>query len=108
MIGKEKYKPDVIEFYRGQGQYGFLSNFYPSPILHNNKHYPTVEHYFQSKKFAGHAVEDMIREAETPAEAFRLGRNANIPLRADWEEIKVQVMREALLSKFTQNDNLRQ
>lgn len=102
----KKNLPKVIEFYRAQGDYGFLSNFYPSPFSLNNKHYPTVEHFYQSRKFQHKPMEDIIIAADSPAEAFQLGRNANVPLREDWEEIKEAVMWEAINLKFQQNQKL--
>lgn len=39
-----------------------------------------------------------------PGQAKRLGKN--LPLRADWEEVKNQVMYEICLAKFTQNPTL--
>lgn len=51
-------------------------------------------------------MSEIIRESETPAEAFRLGRNANIPLRSDWEEVKELIMWEGLNLKFDQNPQL--
>ena len=44
-------KEDVILFYGTKGDLGFLSNFYPAPFVLDGNHYPTNEHYFQSKKF---------------------------------------------------------
>jgi len=35
-----------------------------------------------------------------------MGRDRSKPLRADWEEVKDKVMREALYAKFTQHPNL--
>jgi len=36
-----------------------------------------------------------------------LGRNANIPLREDWEAVKEKVMYEGLFHKFTQNEDMK-
>lgn len=40
--------------------------------------------------------------------AARMGRDRKRTLRRDWESAKVNVMREALLAKFTQHEDLRQ
>jgi ribA/ribD-fused uncharacterized protein len=39
--------------------------------------------------------------------AARMGRSRQRPLRADWEAVKDEIMREALRAKFTQNPQLR-
>jgi ribA/ribD-fused uncharacterized protein len=61
--------------------------------------YPTVEHYFQASKAASFADHEYIRLQPTPREAKRAGRR--IQLRADWEDVKVDVMRAGLLEKFS-------
>ncbi len=38
--------------------------------------------------------------------AARMGRDRKRKLRRDWESAKVNVMREAVLAKFTQHDEL--
>lgn len=86
------------------GDYAFLSNFYPSPIpvaITENETYnaPTVEHYFQYMKTISDEEGHGILAARTPGEAKRLGRKSR--LRPDWEQVKVQVMRDALRLKFS-------
>jgi hypothetical protein len=39
--------------------------------------------------------------------AARMGRDRSKPLRADWERVKDEVMRRAVLAKFTQHAELR-
>ena len=75
------------------GQYAFLSNFYdsPMPTAGGTIFYPTVEHYFQAMKTENPEEREKIRLAPTPGKAKRLGRTIN--LRADWEEIKLSVMK---------------
>ncbi|TWT38785.1 Swarming motility protein YbiA [Blastopirellula retiformator] len=48
-----------------------------------------------------------IRKANSPMIAARMGRGRKRTLRRDWESAKVNVMREALLAKFRQHDDLR-
>jgi ribA/ribD-fused uncharacterized protein len=40
--------------------------------------------------------------------AARMGRDRKRPLRRDWESVKVQIMREAVLAKFSQHEELTQ
>jgi predicted NAD-dependent protein-ADP-ribosyltransferase YbiA (DUF1768 family) len=37
---------DAILFYSTTGTHGYMSNFYKSPILIDEKVYATTEHYF--------------------------------------------------------------
>ena len=73
---------ELILFYGTKGDYGFLSNFYPSPFTLEGNQYPTNEHYFQSQKFSGQPFETQIMEAKTPKEAKKLGRKHKL-LRLD-------------------------
>lgn len=86
------------------GEFAFLSNFYLSPIFDGNIWFPTVEHYFQAAKTTNMEEYKAIAAADTPGQAKRLGRK--VTLRPDWEEVKDQVMLDALRKKFS-DDKLR-
>lgn len=77
----------------------FLSNFYPSPIFVDGIMYPTVEHAFQAAKTLDFDVRAQISKLSTPGKAKRAGRTLN--LREDWEEVKLDVMRDCVDEKFT-------
>ncbi|HVI01743.1 MAG TPA: NADAR family protein [Enhygromyxa sp.] len=98
---------DVIRFYSVGDEFGEFSNFAAYPITLGGKRWPTSEHYFQAHKFSDPQLREKIRKAKTPMIAARLGRDRSAPLRRDWESVKVQVMTEAVLAKFTQHDDLR-
>ncbi|PQO30815.1 NADAR family protein [Blastopirellula marina] len=97
---------EVIKFYSTADEYGEFSNFAPYPIRIGKKSWPTTEHYFQAMKFKGKADQEAIRKANSPLLAARMGRDRKRTLRRDWESAKVNVMREALLAKFRQHDDL--
>ncbi|MEO1616481.1 MAG: NADAR domain-containing protein [Planctomycetota bacterium] len=97
----------VINFYSVGDEYGEFSNFAAFPINLQGKPWPTSEHYFQAQKFQDTGYREEIRKAKTPMIAARLGRDRKKTLRRDWESVKDDVMREAVLAKFTQNDELR-
>lgn len=78
-----------------------FSNFTPSEFTLNDKTWRTVEHYFQAMKFEGTENEEFIRNLQKPGQAKKWGRQ--LPLRSDWEDIKIEVMKKALHAKFTQN-----
>lgn len=79
-------------------EWAFLSNFYESEIEYEGIWYPTNEHFFQAMKTLDLDERRAIAGAPTPGQAKRMGRRA--ALRPDWEEVKVDVMREGLFRKF--------
>jgi ribA/ribD-fused uncharacterized protein len=81
------------------GEFAFLSNFYPSPISDGNLIFPTVEHMFQAAKTVNIEEYEEIAAADTPGRAKRLGRK--VTLREDWEEVKDEMMYQALWLKFS-------
>lgn len=99
---------ETINFYSTIGDYGCFSNFSRHHLFLKDKIWKTSEHYFQAQKFAGTEFEEKVRLAPTPMEAAKLGRNRKFPFRKDWEEVKDEIMRDALRAKFTQNKELKQ
>lgn len=95
-----------ILFYGTHQDYLEFSNFYPAEIEVDGKHYPTVEHYFQAAKATNRREHEKIRRASTPTQAKRLGQA--VGLRGDWESVKIEVMRKALLAKFSQHADLQE
>ena len=97
----------TINFYHLNEPFGEFSNFARFPIRLRGKTWPTSEHFFQAQKFAGTPREEEVRQAKSPGEAARLGRDREHRLRRDWESAKDDVMREAVRAKFSQHDELR-
>ncbi len=97
----------AILFYRLRDLFGEFSNFSPHPVELKGRIWPTTEHYFQAQKFAGTVHEESVRQATSPMIAARMGRDRAKPLRADWEAVKDDIMREAVRAKFTQHADLR-
>ena len=82
------------------GEYRFLSNFYPSPIVFLTVTFPTVEHAFQAAKATRTSELTGIYLATTPGDAKRAGRTCR--KREDWDAIKEHVMAFFLILKFKQ------
>jgi ribA/ribD-fused uncharacterized protein len=97
----------TITFYEVDAPYGAFSNFSPHGIELDGQWWPTTEHYFQAQKFAGTPYEEQVRLAATPKQAALIGRDRRLPLRPDWEQVKEEVMRRALLRKFETHASLR-
>ncbi len=81
-----------------RGPYRFLSNFYPAPVEFEGQRYPTVEHAYQAAKTPDAALRKRIREARNAGTAKMLGQR--VPLRKDWERVKLDVMLDLLRKKF--------
>lgn len=74
-------------------------------------YWSTVEHYYQAQKFVGTSdavIIPLIHNAETPELAAALGRDPTHQIRLDWEEVKTQVMRKAVLKKFLTHTDIRE
>lgn len=99
---------ETINFYGVNDEYGEFSNFAYYDIKINGVVWQTVEHYFQTQKFTDKAYQKKIRTASSPMLAAQLGRDRKQKLRKDWESAKVNVMRTALLAKFTQHSDLQE
>ena len=84
-----------------KNEHAFLSNFHLSPFTYKGKEWATVEHAFQGQKTLIDAEQELIRCAIKPKDAKKLGRK--VMLRPDWEELRVDIMYEILIEKFTQN-----
>lgn len=93
--------PTIDEF---RGRYRFLSNFFPAQITYEGFSCPTTEHAFQLAKSSNWHGKDKVAAAATPQEAKQLGRG--VLLRRDWEEVKLHVMWEVTLLKYTSHPAL--
>jgi ribA/ribD-fused uncharacterized protein len=98
----------LIDSFRGD--YHFLSNFekLTNPIRWSNVLYWTSEHFFAAMKtlsyddrvwIAGLSEPGMAKRAASP----RGYNNHKITLRRDWDDVRILVMRMALIMKFTNN-----
>ena len=93
----------MIELFRRE--YAWLSNFYePSPITYKGVTFNSVEAAFQAQKIQCASEGERRRQAQAfsslgPLDAKRKGRN--LPLRPDWEDVKLLVMENLLRLKFS-------
>lgn len=86
------------------GEYRFLSNFYPCDIAFENVLYPSVENAYQAAKCWD--TSDRIRFCSiTAVQAKRLGKI--VPIRDDWEEVKLFIMESLVKIKFSNNPSLK-
>ena len=71
----------VVRFYKVNDEYGCFSNFSKHGFVIGGKYWPTSEHYFQAQKFAGSTYEEEVRQAKSPMDAAKMGRDRNKPIR---------------------------
>lgn len=98
----------MIRFYKVGDKYGEFSNFSPHEVIVLGTTWKTSEHYFQARKFQDSSLVLKVMDAPTPMEAANIGRDRNNKIRDDWESIKLEVMKEVILAKFTQHENLKE
>ncbi|MBD2337666.1 NADAR family protein [Calothrix sp. FACHB-156] len=98
----------TIYFYAVREEYGCFSNFSAHGFELDSLYWPTSEHYFQAQKFIGTLHLEQIRLVKTPKDAARMGRERSRPLRQDWEQVKDDVMRKAVLRKFETHADIRE
>ncbi len=91
------YESPITEFH---GRWTRLSNFAPCAIWFDKHIYWSVEHAYQAAKTLNEIERRYIRDLATPNQAKKAGQKVDI--RDDWEDVKIDVMRELLLAKFAQ------
>lgn len=88
--------PPVIDSFRFE--FGFLSNFHEASIWVDGERYKSAEHAYQAAKASDPTTKRLIREAKSPGIAKKLGHAVQLP--ADWEQRKLDVMRDLIRRKF--------
>jgi hypothetical protein len=82
-----------------QEDFRFLSNFYERPFEYLGITYKCSEAAYQAAKFSD---EDFRKRFENlnGAQSKKLGRGMHWSYRNDWDQVKVQVMKDILRAKF--------
>lgn len=94
----------ILQF---QGQWRWLSNFWPCSILMEDEiRYPSAEHAYQAMKTLDMGNRRFMAQQRTPGEAKRTGRI--LTTREGWDRMKIAVMEDVVWRKFDQNLDLRQ
>jgi len=90
-----------------QGEYRWLSNFYPCNIEYEGIAFDSVEKAYQSAKTNDLKLREEISLLSSPGKAKRFFKNRLEDVREDWNEVNLGVMRELLHKKFVENDYFR-
>lgn len=96
----------AIRFYKEFGELGYLASYSNHGFLKDGVYWKTVEHYYQAHKFEDQKIIEKIIRAETPKIASEIGRDRSYSIKANWEEIKVDIMFDAVLAKFVAHPDL--
>lgn len=88
-----------------RGWHGFLSNFYEVPVEYDGIIYGSVEAAFQAQKCIDDEEKRKFSDLR-PVKAKKAGMR--VPLRKDWEDVKLEIMKALVQAKFTQNSELAQ
>lgn len=86
----------VIDTFRWE--FGFLSNFHEASIWIDGVQFRSVEHAYQAAKASDPSARELIREAQTPGIAKKLGRAVQLPV--DWDAQRIPLMRVLIREKF--------
>lgn len=86
------------------GEYRWLSNFWPCQITYEGIAYASVEHAYQAAKTLDPKKRQQIADLPSPGAAKRAGKD--IVLRPDWEKVKLRIMKELLELKFNKHEHL--
>lgn len=84
-----------------RGQFFFLSNFSPAPLIYQGLRFKSSESAFQAAK-CPERIEEFCNL--TSYQAKRLGNR--VELRPDWDSVKLDVMYQVCKAKFEQNPDL--
>lgn len=113
----------ILFFDRDRETFGFLSNYYEAAITIDGDEWRSVEFYYQAQKSTDPEYREAIRNAKSSDHAKGLGTDPTRSrkarkrswfngrqelLRVDWHEVKLPIMENAVLAKFSQNLDLRQ
>ncbi|HWQ66459.1 MAG TPA: NADAR family protein [Methanospirillum sp.] len=95
-----------IIFYHLNKPYGSFTNYSHHGFELEGQYWPTVEHYYQAQKVLGSDLYEQVRLAESPAQAKRIAHSDKNLKRNDWPEVKVEIMRRAVMKKFETHKDL--
>jgi len=80
-----------------------FSNFSSFQIEWKGKLWPTSEHVYHSEKFEGEETKEKIRNLRSAHEALKFAEANKDKRRADWEDVRLGIMKEILRAKVAQH-----
>jgi N-glycosidase YbiA len=109
-----------IQFNNIRGEYGFLSNEFPSPFLLEGQRWRTVEHYVQAMRVSDLNKRSQIRNAPSVAMVASIANSSTIrndlldkvntdiatAIGVDYLTVEDMIMLDAVTAKFRDNPSL--
>lgn len=97
-----------IKFYRANERpYGAFSNLFRRTLVFEGREFPTAEHAYQAGKARKLEVREWILSAPTPSLVAMAAHGLYTwDIVPNWAEVKYERMREVLLAKFSQHEDL--
>jgi ribA/ribD-fused uncharacterized protein len=93
-----------IQFFKADGPWGFLSNYFRWPFVLAGRRWENVEHCYQAAKFSHDPVLlELICRHSHPDAAKSFARQHQPAWRPDWGVVKLPIMRTAVQAKFGQS-----
>lgn len=89
---------------RFDGEYRFLSNFWPAPIRYDGILYPSVEHAYQAQKTLDIGERKRFAAMRSPFTAKQAG--SEVPMRLGWHKISLGIMYDLVRLKFRSHTDL--
>jgi hypothetical protein len=86
------------------GDHRYLSNFYFAEFVWDCIIWPTSEHAFQAAKVINREERIALSRIQKPGSVKAAGKL--VPLREDWQEVKIQTMHDVVYEKFKQNSHI--
>lgn len=100
--------PDITFYRSNEKPFGPFSNLYRREIQFDGRVFPTAEHAYQYGKGGSQAICDWLMAAPSPSLLAMAAHGLyKWDVAEDWSKIKFDRMRDVLLAKFTQHQDLK-
>jgi ribA/ribD-fused uncharacterized protein len=100
---------EKIDKFRAENR--FLSNFWPAKVRYEGEDYDCVEKAYVAAKFLKEtrivvdgkpvSLRELARDAGGPGQVKRLGKKHKSSIRPDWDDMKLNVMKDLITEKFS-------
>lgn len=84
-----------------------LNNFSAHAVKYKGVLYQSAEHAYQCQKFNDKRIKKLVKKASSPLLAKEIANKNKDKFRADWHQIKVNILKEIVWAKIGQHDEVR-
>ena len=98
-------KSEPICFY--EREYYVFSSFSSFRLWWKGVLWPALEYAYHAEKFEDQAIKDLIMNAHSAHDAFKIGQLFKEKRRADWDQEKVAIMKNLIRAKVAQHEYVR-